>query len=315
MEYPSPPRGLIIDLITPLNERGDLDIEALERHLERIMDHVHGVLLASPWAGEGSQLLFKTRKELLQRTMGCVSSNTALLVWITGHTEEATRRNLIALQKVSEDTPYERRIYWVDTPLLYHSNRGLPSLYRELYDLGNRPFLLINDPYSVAKVRGTIKRKNIRTSILKETAKMEFISGIIFLGPLERAYNYEKAVRSRDGFRLYEGDEGRFLEYPSLSGVISAGANLAPEKWRAIIDSSLHLRETSGDYPDSLKQTWETGQYLHQLRDYYATDPPTMIKLALSELSLLPPTAGVQPNDPKATEIKKKLVDLLSKEI
>jgi len=143
-------------------------------------------------------------------------------------------------------------------------------------------------------------------------ATMDFISGVIFLGPLERAYNYQKATRRRADFRLYDGDEARFLEYPSLSGVISAGANLAPKKWRTITDSSLHLNEKAGDYPDSAKQLWETGQFLHQLRELYSANISTMIKAALQEMGILLCGPDPQYDEHHFTIKKKKIIDLLS---
>ena len=312
MDYPHPPRGLIVDLITPLDKHGSLDVRGLESHLERIMPHVDGILLASPWAGEGAYLSLRTRKELLQRAISCASADLALLVWITGPTEELTRQNLIALQKASEIALLDRPIYWVDTPLLYHSNRGLPHLYQELYELGSRPFILINDPNSVTKVRGAMKRKNIRTSILKELAGTNFISGVIFLGPLERAYNYQKATRAKSGFRLYEGDEARFLDYPSLSGVISAGANLAPQQWRTITDSSLNLVEEIDQYPDSLKQLWETGQFLHQLHGLYSVNQASLIKSTLGRIGTLEYIGAFHADNRNFAAITEKIVKLMS---
>jgi len=312
MDYPHPPRGLIVDLITPLDEKGALDIQALESHIERTTPHVHGILLASPWAGEGTRLSLRTRKELLQAVISCVSADIALLVWITGPTEEATRQNLVALHKACETVPSNRPIYWVDTPLLYHSNRGLPQLYQELYELGSRSFILINDPDSVAKVRGAMKRKNIRTSVLKELSGKDFISGVIFLGPLERAYNYQKATRAKSGFRLYEGNEARFLEYPSLSGVISAGANLAPQQWRKVTDSSLNLAEEIGQYPDSLKQLWQTGQFLHQLHSLYSVNKASLIKSTLGRIGILNYTGGTDTDEGNLFAQTEKIVKLIS---
>ena len=312
MEYQDPPRGLILDLITPIESGDAIDIGGLQRLLEKVAEHVHGILIAGPWAGQGNILSLKVRKQLLERTMAIVPRALPLFVWITGKDEAETRRNLIALQKVTESRQYDAPIYWVDTPLLYHSNRGLPTLYDELFRLAERPFILVNDPQSVALVRSAIKRKNIRTSILKEMATMDFISGLIFLGSMDRAYNYQKAVRKHSNFRIYDGDEARFLEFPSLSGVISAGANLAPDKWRTITESSLHLNETTGDYPDSVKQLWETGQFLHQLRDLYSTNTPELIKWVLAEMEILEHTPTLEENNEDLTTAKENLIKILS---
>ena len=50
------PRGLIIDLITPIRDDGSIDRYGLHRHLERVLPHVHGLLLCGPDAGGGLSL-------------------------------------------------------------------------------------------------------------------------------------------------------------------------------------------------------------------------------------------------------------------
>ena len=312
MEYRDTPRGLILDVITPIESGDAIDTGGLQRLLEKVAEHVHGILIASPWAGQGDIISLKARKQLLEGTMAIVPRALPLFIWITGKDEAETRRNLIALQKVTESRQYDAPIYWVDTPLLYHSNRGLPILYNELFHLAERPFILVNDPQSVARVRSAMKRKNIRTSILKEMATMDFISGLIFLGSMDRAYNYQKAVRKHSNFRIYDGDEARFLEFPSLSGVVSPGANLAPEKWRSITEYSLYLSETAGDYPDTMKQLWDTGQFLHQLRELYSTNVPVLIKSVLQEMAILDRGAEFQHDDQDLAAKKKRLLELLS---
>ncbi len=312
MEYQDPPRGLILDLVTPIDSGDGIDIGGLQRLLEKVAEHVHGILIASPWAGEGNALSLKVRKQLLERTMALVPQALPLLAWITGKDEADTRRNLIALQKITESRLYDAPIYWVDTPLLYHSNRGLPSLYNELFRLTERPFILVNDPQSVARVRSSIKRKNIRTSILKEIAATEFIAGLIFMGSLERAHNYQKATRKRSNFRIYDGEEARFLEFPSLSGVVSAGANLAPEKWRIITESSLHLNEGAADYPDTMKQLWDAGQVLHRLREIYSSNPPGAIKWALAQTGILEGIYNSEWSGTDEIDVRENLIRLLS---
>ena len=146
----------------------------------------------------------------------------------------------------------------MDTPLNYHSNRGLPDYYRELQTLVNFPLVLHNDPEAVHTTR-TFKRHNIRTAVLKELVQIEGIVGLIFSGSLERSHHYQRACRGRQHFRLYDGDEKRFLEHPSMGGVVSVGANLAPVAWEKITQSSIQLHAHRENYPDRLQQIWESG--------------------------------------------------------
>jgi dihydrodipicolinate synthase/N-acetylneuraminate lyase len=309
MEVLPVPRGLIVDLITPLKKSGDIDGRSLGKHLDRVLPHVQAVLLASPQTGEGKNLSPRLRGELLEKALVVVRGRVPILIWITHGTEEGTRENLQVLKKRLEQRKYAGQIFWVDTPLYYHSNRGLPSHYKDLFTTVKEPFLLYNDPELIRQIGSTFKRTNIRTSILKELSQMGSIRGLIFLGSLDRARNYQKAVRARTDFRIYDGDESHFLTYPSLSGVVSVGANLAPKSWQKVTASSLNLSGERKDYPDSLQQIWNQGEYLRSLLEIYQNSSAHLIKQVLSDKGILEsPTSTVME---ESTEEKTKRLEAL----
>jgi dihydrodipicolinate synthase/N-acetylneuraminate lyase len=282
-----PARGLIIDLITPLRENGSIDGRGLARHLDRVLPCAQGVFLASPYAGEGRSLDFQQREELFDKSLAVIRGRVPLWIWISGETGDETEEMLHLLEKRLAARHYAGPVFWVDTPLLYHSNRGLFSHYRHLTSLTGLPFILHNDPDLIKDVARPLKRNNLRTNILKKLVGIESIQGLIFLGPLERAQNYQKAVRQRADFRMYDGDEVRFLAYPSRSGIVSAGANLAPRTWQKVTKSSLNLIEGKEEYPDSLQQLWEAGEYLRALRDRYHPHPGLLTKRVLADMGIL----------------------------
>ena len=222
MKVSDPPRGLIIDLITPLNKNKDIDGRGLGQLLDMVLPHVQGVLLASPYMGEGQNLSASQIEEVFEKSLVVARGRVPILIWITRDTEEQTKETLQALSKRLETRTYEGPIFWVDAPLYYHSNRGLPFHYKNLSTMVREPFLLHNDPELIKEKAGPLKRTNIRTGILKELARIDSIQGVIFLGSLDRSHNYQKAVRSRSDFRIYDGGESRFLRHPSLSGLVSA---------------------------------------------------------------------------------------------
>ena len=282
-----PPRGLIIDLITPLKENGAIDSRGLGRHLDKVLPCVQGVFLASPYAGEGRKLDFQQREELFDKSLVVIRGRVPLWIWISGETGDETQKMLHLLEKRLAARHYTGPIFWVDTPLFYHSNRGLFSHYRDLASLTEVPFIIHNDPDLIKDLAGPLKRNNLRTSILKKLVEIESIQGLIFLGPLERAQNYQKAVRQRADFRMYDGDEARFLAYPSRSGIVSVGANLAPRTWQKVTKSSLNLIEGKEEYPDSLQQLWEAGEYLRALRDNYHPHPGLLTKRVLADMGMI----------------------------
>ena len=303
MENSAAPRGLIVDLITPL-KHGAIDGTGLERLLDQVVPHAQALFLASPRHGEGQSMEITTRHELLKNVCDAVTGRPiSLFMWISGNTETQTRKNILALQeKVGENYPADR-LFWVDTPLAYHSNRGLPDYYRELLTLLKSPLILHNDPDCIHATRA-FKRHNIRTSVLKELVRIEGIAGLIFSGSLERAHHYQRACRGRQNFRIYDGDEKRFLEHPSMGGVVSVGANLAPDPWEMITQSSIQLHAHRENYPDRLQQIWESGDYLKNMVTLYGQTPNAMIKAVLSDKGIIATPEMLQPVETEADSVK-----------
>ena len=150
-----------------------------------------------------------------------------------------------------------------------------------------------------------MKRLNIRTSILKELSGNQAIQGLIFLGSLDRTRNYQKAVRVRGDFRIYDGDEGHFLTYPSLSGVVSMGANLAPRAWQKATSSSLNLDGFQQSYPDHLQQIWELRCYLQDLGELYRESPVPLIKQVLSDKGVMEESTGLVEGKEEGEEVNR----------
>jgi dihydrodipicolinate synthase/N-acetylneuraminate lyase len=234
----------------------------------------------------------------MQKALTVIKGQVPVLVWITQGTEQETRETLELLSKTLKTKKYKGQVGWVDTPLYYHSNRGLVSLYRHLTASTPEPWLLHNDPGLINRLARSFKRTNIRTALLKEILGIEKIQGLLYSGSLDRAGNYQKATRARPDFRIYDGDELRFLTHPSLSGVVSAGANLAPRAWSKITEASLNLGDTREDYPDRLQQVWKAGRYLRALLDLYSPQAVPVIKETLSQAGIIEsPKCTVQTED------------------
>lgn len=299
------PRGLIVDLITPLKKSGGIDGRGLGRHLDGVLPYAQALLLASPHIGEGEGLDAGLREELLDKSLGLVQGRIPLLIWITQDTEEKTKETHFLLKKRLALRKYTGQVFWVDTPLYYHSNRGLPLYYQQMPTTDKDSFFLYNDPELIKQIARPLKRLNIRTGILKELSENQSIQGLIFLGSLDRARNYQKAVRVRGDFRIYDGDEAHFLTYPSLSGVVSMGANLAPRAWQKATSASLNLDGLQQSYPDHLQQIWELGCYLQDLREIYRESPVPLMKQVLSDRGVIEETASLVEEKKRGEEVNR----------
>jgi len=313
MEISVAPRGLIVELITPLKDDGSIDGHGLERLLGRVAPFAQALLLAGPHTGEGKNLTSAHRLELLEKALVLIGRREIpILIWVSQDTEEKTRDTILTLKKGLERQSYAGQVFWVDTPLYYHSNRKLPALYHDLCSMVGEPFILHNDPEFIKGLAVPFKRHNIRTGILKELMHVKAIVGLIFSGSLDRVHNFQKACRSRAHFRIYDEDETSFLDHPSMSGVVSVGANLAPKAWQKITQSCLQLSVDQKNYPDHRRQIWELGRYLRNLKDIYHRKPVTIVKEILSDMGVIEtPTCTFPAED--VEESKREAKELMAR--
>jgi dihydrodipicolinate synthase/N-acetylneuraminate lyase len=278
-----PPKGLVIPLVTPFVEQGEIDWVALKRLIERTLPYSSVLFIAEGWVGEGLSLPNSMRQELLARAVEIVDGRKPLFLSPTAETPEETLENMIRLEKKFSSGPGTESIFWVDLPLWYHSNRKLPNLYQEWARQTSFPILLYNHPSLIARLGRSLKRGNIRTAVMKRLSENEQIVGIIQEGDLKRTIHYQRAVRSRRDFRFYDGDEINFLDSPSSSGVVSAGANLLPKEWSEIVSASLTPPEDPGQNHLLLKQS----RKLRELRQVLQAPSVKNLKVALAYLGVI----------------------------
>jgi dihydrodipicolinate synthase/N-acetylneuraminate lyase len=298
MEAKRLPRGLIVDLITPLDDTGGIDREGLNTLLARVLPHADGILLAGPQMGEGRGLDLQFKVELLEKASAFVQGKVPLFFWISEDSLQGTKVLLEHLQDVLESADYTGMIFWLDSPLFYHSNRGLYRHYQDLTAMTCHPFVLYNDAGLIRVLERQLKRSNIRTTILKDLSRIEEITALVFRGSLTRVNNYQKALNKRPDFKIYDGDEARFLEHPSLSGLLSMGANLAPRIWSKVTRASLGMLEEGGKKLGYVSQIWEMGQSLKDLMGMYRRSPVWTVKKALSDLKIIKSPACTAVTEP-----------------
>jgi len=274
-------------LITPFKGSGDIDERGFGRHLERVLPHVQALLIAGPHAGEGQNLHSSQRAALLDKALAVVRNRAPILVWISQKSEEETLETIRLLKRIPEKRKYSGPVLWVDTPLFYHSNRGLYLHYENVSAISENAFILHNDPELIRSLARPLKRNNIHTSILEELSRIDRFQGLIFQGSLDRSRHYRKALGPRSDFRIYDGDESHFLRHPSLSGVVSRGANLAPGAWQKVTTASLYLSDEKMAYPDYLQQIWKLGEYLSSITDICRGADVPLMKQKLFDMGII----------------------------
>ena len=275
-----PPRGLITALITPLNAQGGLDWISLKGLIEHLLPFSDGLLIGEPLAGEGLFFSEKMRLELFRGCCEAVGSRKPLFLCPTAQTSEETLALVAAGEKTLGRQPGNPPIFWADLPLWHHSNRKLPQFYEDWGRRSPFPILLYNHPLLISSLNRSLKRKNIRTAVLKRLAENEQIIGLIQAGDFQRTLHYQRAVRGRRDFRIYDGDERNFLNQPSASGVLSWGANLLPAEWQEIVKGAL----TPTEDPARGLKLFKESQKLQDLCAVMGFNPAASLKYALRRL-------------------------------
>jgi 4-hydroxy-tetrahydrodipicolinate synthase len=286
-KYPTPPRGLICPVVTPLKADKTLDSRSFERLLRHVAGAVDGILLCDVAWGEGLELPENMRLDLVSCGLEMIMGRVPVFVTITGHTLKDTLRLMAEVEAFVRRLEYPGALFWVDYPLFYHGNRELPQMFRALLAETEIPVILGNRPDLVKKRKGPGRHHNIRTSVLKKIVSNAGIRGIIFTGDLKRAGNYLRAVRFRKDFVFYDGDETVFLKNPGLGGLIAGGSNLAPHEWLEITKSSLNRYDSERQFQKHQEAIWESGMMVQDLYSLYKAAPSFYMKRILKKAGII----------------------------
>ncbi len=278
------PEGLLIELVTPLTPVGLLDRASLDRLVQRVSPWAAALVAGTPGLGEALELPPLVRQELFTALLESKPPTLPLFFGITGGSLEETLALAQQLERllVPESAP---GIYWLDLPLWWHSNRGLPQAYARLSASLARPLVLLNQPHLVRSLAKPLKHLNIRTAVLKKLTNLAGVAGLIHHGELRRFLHYYAAAAARPDFMLYEGDERRFLTRPGARGVVSAGAQLLPQVWHQVAQACLSLSQGNGQ--GDAAALLDLSRHLLALQDCYHLQPAPLLKLGLHELGIL----------------------------
>jgi dihydrodipicolinate synthase/N-acetylneuraminate lyase len=302
--FPTPPEGLVIDLVTPLTEAGRLDGKSFARLMARLAPMAGGLLVGGPWAGEALNLPRETRLELLSQALAAIHGRMPLLWGITGQSWEETRELAAFAREECRRENYSGPVFLVDLPLWYHSNRGLPRVCQDLFQAASMPLILLNLPEVVRRPGMRFKHLNIRTHVFKKLAALPGITGMIYQGEMRRFLNYHYAAGRRPGFVFYEADEANFLTRPGGWGVVSVGAQLLPDLWQQAVRICLYPEEAADD-PGARFKLMELSQLLMKVARLCRDAPAALAKAVLAEQGILS-RAGTAPGTPAAPEERKK---------
>ncbi len=213
--------GLLVAMVTPFRD-GALDLEAMRRHVDFMIDGGVEGLVVSGSTGEAATCSVEERLELWRATKSAVRGRVPL---IAGTGTNSTSDS-IALTKQAEAigldgamlvTPY----YNKPTP------KGQIAHFTTVANATKLPIIVYNVPGRTA------------TNTMPETiAKLDSVSNIVAVKEASGSVDQASAVRAKSRLTLLSGDDSLTLPMIAVGaqGVISVAGNVAPREMRALCD-------------------------------------------------------------------------------
>ncbi len=228
--------GSIVAIATPMNERGELDLEAYDRLLDmHLAAGTSGVVVAGT-TGEGATLDQAEVCTLVERTAdrvedrmsviaGCGSNSTARTMGMARSVVDAGAEATLVV------TPYYNR----------PPQRGMREHFLRVADASSKPMILYNVPSRTAC--------DLQPETVAELAAHPLIVAIKeATGSLRRGEQI--VAQCGDDLVLLSGDDQTFVDLMAVGarGVISVTANVAPDTMSQICTHAL-----AGEYEPALK--------------------------------------------------------------
>jgi len=226
-------RGIIVPLLTPLNEEDSFDEQGMKKLVKYLLDNgIHGIFILGS-AGEAPCFTFQEREEIIRTTVKEVDGMVPVLVGIGRNTTKETLEFLKQAEECNADfavvIPPLWRTGWV-------SEDSLIEHYKTLAEESAIPILLYNLPSEAVQ---------ISPKIVKELKDVDNIYGI-----KDSSCNLENISEFSKYMPTFQGYDNEI--YPALKlgavGAISGMANIFPKEVLGIYNAYL-----KGNYEEAEK--------------------------------------------------------------
>lgn len=210
--------GVLVALVTPLDERREVDEPAVTRLVEHVIaGGVHGVLALGS-TGEASSLDEAARRTMLKATVASAARRVPVICGVAQTTVAGARSEVAAAARLGADAAL------VVPPFYYPTDQvTVSAFYRELASDSPLPVLLYNIPQFTKVVA--------EPDTVAELAQERIIRGI---KDSSRDFEYFEAVcmstRGLPKFRIFTGSDTMLLASLVMggAGTICGAGNVAP---------------------------------------------------------------------------------------
>lgn len=251
----NPLQGIIPPLVTPLRDRDTLDLEGIERLLERVIGGGVGGVFILGSTGEAPSLSYRLRRELIGQVCRRVAGRVPVLVGIT----DTAFVESVNLARAAADAGADGLV--LTTP--YYFPAGQTELIEYIEHLVPElplPLMLYNMP-SLTKVWFEIET-------LRRLAQHERIVGVKDSSGDLVYYRHLCALRAeRPDWTFFMGPEHLLVESVALGGDggVNGGANIFPrlfgEAYEAARAGDTARTEALQRRIEALQAIYEIGKY------------------------------------------------------
>ena len=212
--------GSLVALITPMNLKGEVDFDSLEKLIEwHIANDTNGIVSVGT-TGESATLKIDEHLKVIEHTVKCVNGRIPVIAGSGSNSTTQAIETTTESQRIGADfsllvTPYYNR----------PNQKGLIEHYLKIADTCNIKQILYNVPSRTA------------CDILPETVKI--LSNHQNIIGIKEAVNNQKRINelikiskeSQEDFLIFSGDDESFFNLISSGGhgVISVAANVIPK--------------------------------------------------------------------------------------
>ncbi|PAU87855.1 4-hydroxy-tetrahydrodipicolinate synthase [Pseudomonas sp. WN033] len=259
--------GSLVALVTPMDSRGELDWQALERLIDFHLDQGTDGIVAVGTTGESATLDMDEHKEAIRRVVNQVAGRVPVIAGTGANSTREAVELTEAARSVGADacllvTPYYNK----------PTQEGLYQHHRFIAEAVAIPQILYNVPGRTA------------CDMLPETVeRLADVPNIVGIkeatGDLQRARELIDRVGQR--IAVYSGDDATAVELMLMGGKgnISVTANVAPKAMHDLCMAAL-----AGD-ADSARQINDSLMPLHKA--LFIESNPIPVKWALHEMGLI----------------------------
>ena len=224
------PEGLLVPVITPFHGDGRIDEKALERHADEILAAGATGIVAVATTGEATALDDDEREAAISVCERVCAARDAVLVVGAG---TYNTRETIARHEALADVPVVRASLAVVPYYVRPSEAAIVAHFQAVAERSPVPLIVYNIPYRTARGLGS--------AALLELAHTDNVVGVKqAVGGIDTD-TLQVLARAPRSFSVLGGDDAFLVPLILMggAGAIAASANVATDRYAAMIDAGL----------------------------------------------------------------------------